>query len=295
MLNQPIEPVAAATATTAAVSSPVVETIAQETVSTANTAVEQVNTTNSAITPHALDGAQLSPQAQEEIIAQQEAVNKKVQEMIVKMQELMNSGKTEEASAVAQELANYVESNGIDVEDYSGYTSDKNTLDATDYAYSDIPDYNPVSSGGSGSAGTIDGAVLPNSGKIVSPLDKFRVTSNFGARNDPITGKASFHNGIDLAAAKGTAVKSVADGTVTRVSNDPDGYGNWVEVKHADGSTSRYAHLSAFGNIKVGQEIGAGTVIGAVGSTGHSTGPHLHFEYRDAKGKAIDPRKILDL
>ena len=136
-------------------------------------------------------------------------------------------------------------------------------------------------------AGYIEGEVKPPSGTIVQPLDNLRVTSEFGPR----WGKQ--HNGIDFGAAQGTPVKSVMDGTVTRVANDPGGYGNWVEVKHADGSTSRYAHLSAFGKIKVGQDIGAGTVIGAVGSTGNSTGPHLHFEWRK-NGTPVNPRGVFN-
>lgn len=136
-------------------------------------------------------------------------------------------------------------------------------------------------------AGQIDGPVQPPSGKIVPPLDNLRVTSEFGPR------WGTQHSGIDFGAPSGTPIKSVADGTVTRVANDPGGYGNWVEVKHADGSTSRYAHMSAFGKIKVGQEIGAGTVLGAVGSTGNSTGPHLHFEWRK-NGVAVNPRNVFN-
>jgi murein DD-endopeptidase MepM/ murein hydrolase activator NlpD len=154
----------------------------------------------------------------------------------------------------------------------------------------------PMTPGGSSSpAGVINGPVVPFNGKTVKPLDNYTVTSEFGPRNDPITGKASFHSGIDLAAPSGTPIKAVADGTVTKIQSDPDGYGNWVEIKHADGSTTRYAHMSAFGNIKVGQEVGAGSIIGAVGSTGHSTGPHLHFEWRDANGNAMNPRQRMEL
>lgn len=139
-------------------------------------------------------------------------------------------------------------------------------------------------------AGQIDGQVNPYNGKTVRPLDSYRVTSEYGENRGSYV-----HNGIDLAAPSGTPIKSVADGVVTRVQSDNGGYGNWVEVKHSDGSTTRYAHMSAFGNIKVGQEIGAGSVIGAVGSTGNSTGPHVHFEWRDANGRAVNPRSRMSL
>jgi len=138
-------------------------------------------------------------------------------------------------------------------------------------------------------AGQINGPVLPFNGTRVKPLDNYRVTSEFGEDRGNHR-----HTGIDLAAASGTPIKAAADGTVTRVATDAGGYGNWVEVKHSDGSVTRYAHMSAFGNIKVGQEVGAGSVLGAVGSTGNSTGPHLHFEWRDANGKAMDPRLMLN-
>lgn len=138
-------------------------------------------------------------------------------------------------------------------------------------------------------AGQVDGEIKPPNGRLVPPLDNYTVTSEFGAdRGD------HDHQGIDLAAPAGTPVKAVADGTVTRIANDPDGYGNWVEIQHSDGSRSRYAHLSAFGKIKVGQRIGAGSVIGAVGSTGRSTGPHLHFEWRTPQNVAVNPRRVMN-
>lgn len=147
----------------------------------------------------------------------------------------------------------------------------------------------PSAAGEAPATGEIDGEVKPPNGKIVPPLDNFRVTSEFGPR------WGSQHSGIDLAAPTGTPIKAVMDGTVSRVANDPSGYGKWVEIRHSDGSTSRYAHMSAFGNIKQGQEIGAGTVIGAVGSTGRSTGPHLHFEWRKNNGQvAVNPRGVFN-
>jgi len=138
-------------------------------------------------------------------------------------------------------------------------------------------------------AGGINGAIQPFNGQTVRPVDGGRVSSEFGPR----WGK--MHKGIDIAAPTGTPIKSAADGVISRVANDPNGYGNWVEVKHPDGTSTRYAHMSQFGNIKVGQHVGAGSVIGAVGSTGHSTGPHLHFEVRDKNGNAINPRAKMNI
>jgi murein DD-endopeptidase MepM/ murein hydrolase activator NlpD len=146
-----------------------------------------------------------------------------------------------------------------------------------------------------GKAGLISGTNTNNSvygpnGITMKPLDKYNVSSEFG--NRPSMG--DFHTGIDLAAPAGSPIRAMKGGTVTKVANDPKGYGNYVEIKHPDGSTTRYGHMSSFGNVKVGMQIGGGSVLGAVGSTGRSTGPHLHFEYRDANGTAIDPRKVMN-
>ncbi|MBI2265367.1 MAG: M23 family metallopeptidase [Armatimonadetes bacterium] len=143
----------------------------------------------------------------------------------------------------------------------------------------------PNEAGGATASG--GGEVIPYNGKQVKPLENYRVSSEFGPRN----GKQ--HSGIDLAAPMGTAVRSFRDGEVVRVANDPSGYGNYIDVKHPDGTTSRYAHLSAQ-NVQVGQKVGAGSTIGKVGSTGNSTGPHLHFEVRDASGNPMNPRKVMN-
>ena len=120
--------------------------------------------------------------------------------------------------------------------------------------------------------------------------DMSRVSSNFGNRRDPFTGKRAFHGGIDFPAARGTPVLSAGEGTVTFVGRK-SGYGNVVEVTHAPGLITRYGHLSAF-IAKTGQKVTAGTPIARVGSTGRSTGPHLHFEVR-RKDVALDPTSFL--
>jgi len=134
-------------------------------------------------------------------------------------------------------------------------------------------------------AGATGGGVQPFNGNTVRPVDGGRVSSEFGPR------WGRMHKGVDIAVPTGTPVKSYADGVVSRMANDPDGYGKWMEVKHQDGTSSRYAHLSEYGNVKVGQNVGAGSVIGKSGNSGHSTGPHLHFEVRDSKGNATNPRE----
>lgn len=116
------------------------------------------------------------------------------------------------------------------------------------------------------------------------------VSSPFGERNHPISGSSKMHHGIDIAADKGQEIYAVRSGTVT-FAGSKGGYGNTVEIRHADGTTSRYAHADKI-HVRVGDRIQAGECVADVGSTGHSTGPHLHFEIR-AFGRSIDPISYL--
>nr|HEX4316691.1 peptidoglycan DD-metalloendopeptidase family protein [Kofleriaceae bacterium] len=118
-------------------------------------------------------------------------------------------------------------------------------------------------------------------------------TSGFGSRTDPVHGTTGqMHPGFDLAAPTGTPVGAAAGGTITHAG--PAGtYGNLVIVKHASGYETRYAHLSKV-TVKEGDEVQPGQQIGNVGTTGYSTGPHLHFEVRH-DGKPIDPAPMLPL
>ena len=119
-------------------------------------------------------------------------------------------------------------------------------------------------------------------------LGSFRISSHFGHRH------MGDHKGVDLAAAEGTPVRAVLPGEVS-FAGDKQGYGQVVYVKHPDGSESRYAHLSAI-DVQVGDAVGPGQgPVGRVGSTGRSTGPHLHLELRDAEGHAQDPLAALGL
>jgi hypothetical protein len=130
---------------------------------------------------------------------------------------------------------------------------------------------------------------LRNSG-FRSPLDSFKLTSPFGRRRDPISGRSSSHNGLDLSAPVGTEVYATRGGVVTELGQDTI-YGKYVIVKHTDNWVSLYGHLSKI-DVSLQSRVESGTIIGRVGSTGRSTGPHLHFELRQ-NGKAQDPGKYL--
>lgn len=117
------------------------------------------------------------------------------------------------------------------------------------------------------------------------------VSSSYGYRSDPFTRRAAFHAGLDFKGSIGAPIRAAADGTVI-FTGRKGGYGNLIEVRHDNGLTTRYAHLSAF-KVKPGQKVSIGQHIGAMGSTGRSTGPHLHFEVRQG-GKPLNPRAILE-
>lgn len=123
----------------------------------------------------------------------------------------------------------------------------------------------------------------------VSDLD--RVGSGFGMRKDPIDSTMKMHKGIDVAAPTGTKVYAAGSGKIIRISSSEDGYGNCIVIEHGYGFVSRYAHLSGF-KIKEGDEVKKGDLIGLVGSTGRSTGPHLHYEI-EKDGERIDPKKFI--
>lgn len=120
------------------------------------------------------------------------------------------------------------------------------------------------------------------------PLDRLHITSPFGVRIHPVTGARKMHSGIDYGSPKGSPVYAVAKGKV--VVSDYDQYsGNKIAIRHADNSTSYYMHLSSRG-VGVGAQVTGGQVIGRVGSTGRSTGPHLHLGFKNAQGQWINPR-----
>lgn len=123
-----------------------------------------------------------------------------------------------------------------------------------------------------------------------APVNAGYNSSSYGWRPDPFTGQKAFHKGLDFMADSGTPIHAAADGIVTQAERAPD-YGNIVRVDHGFGLDTRYAHLSGF-LVRVGDRVSKGQPIGTVGSTGRSTGPHLHYEVR-LNGVPLDPRKYL--
>ncbi len=115
-------------------------------------------------------------------------------------------------------------------------------------------------------------------------------TSGFGYRVDPFTRGLAMHTGIDFRDEWGAPVRATAPGRVTAAEWN-GAYGQMVEVEHKGGLATRYAHLSSI-TVSVGDEVTAGSVVGRLGSTGRSTGPHLHYEMR-VDGEAVDPQKWL--
>jgi murein DD-endopeptidase MepM/ murein hydrolase activator NlpD len=121
---------------------------------------------------------------------------------------------------------------------------------------------------------------------VAAPARNARLSSRFGNRRDPFTRRSAFHSGIDYAAPTGTPVYAPADGVVTRARRT-GGYGLMIELDHAHGLSTRFAHLSRM-LVSPGTQVRRGDVIGRIGSTGRSTGPHLHYEVRRGT-RAIDP------
>ncbi|MCK1360442.1 M23 family metallopeptidase [Bradyrhizobium sp. 199] len=130
-------------------------------------------------------------------------------------------------------------------------------------------------------------ALVPYRKPVIGEVE---FTSGFGVRSDPFLGRPAMHTGLDFRAATGDPVRVTAYGKVVSAGSS-GGYGRMVEVDHGNGLSTRYGHLSEI-NVKVGEIVKIGQVIGLVGSTGRSTGPHLHYETR-IEGEAVDPQKFL--
>ena len=129
---------------------------------------------------------------------------------------------------------------------------------------------------------------------LKTPVKAARISSHFGNRVHPILGYTKMHKGIDFAAPKGTPICSAGDGVITEVGTK-GGYGNYIKVKHSSSLSTLYAHLlKVHKEIKVGSKIKQGSVIAYVGSTGSSTGPHLHYEVHIA-GRPVNPLSIKTL
>jgi len=128
---------------------------------------------------------------------------------------------------------------------------------------------------------------------VRTPLDRMHVTSPFGYRIHPVYGYRRMHNGIDLRGPSGTPVYAVTSGVITKAKNNSNGYGNEVLIKHDNGMITQYAHLSKI-STSYGRKVKKGQLIGKVGSTGVSTGPHLHFGVKK-HGKWVNPRTNLKM
>jgi len=125
----------------------------------------------------------------------------------------------------------------------------------------------------------------------LQPVTQYRITSGFGVRSDPFNGSAALHTGIDLAGPMGEEIHASADGVVEKAGWG-GGYGNMIDIAHGHGIETRYGHLSAI-LVKPGQKVKRGDVIARMGSTGRSTGSHLHYEVR-IDGRAVNPVPFLE-
>lgn len=140
-----------------------------------------------------------------------------------------------------------------------------------------------------------DGLILPAPRFSVSvpsrmPVENVKLTSGYGMRDHPILRKRARHNGVDLAAVHGTPVYATADGMIGKAQYWGS-YGNYVQIEHGGALETRYGHLSAY-VVAAGDIVHKGELIGYVGSTGRSTGPHLHYEVR-VEGEPVDPRPYM--
>ncbi|MCA8236181.1 M23 family metallopeptidase [Burkholderia cenocepacia] len=138
----------------------------------------------------------------------------------------------------------------------------------------------------------LDGMPLAGA-RFAMPVAATRISSPFGARVHPVSGARHVHSGVDLAAPAGRAVHASERGVVTFIGTEPRGYGKYVVIRHDGGYASYYAHLSAFEpTLRTGARVMRGQRVGAVGSTGTATGPHLHFEVR-RHARLVDPIELV--
>ena len=124
----------------------------------------------------------------------------------------------------------------------------------------------------------------------VQPVQHLTFTSNFGIRSDPFRGSAAMHAGVDIPGPTGTPIYATADGIISHAARQ-GGYGNMIEINHGKGIATRYGHLSKI-IVSDNARVRRGQIIGLMGSTGRSTGPHLHYEVR-IDGRAVNPVPFL--
>lgn len=211
---------------------------------------------------------------EETVLNQQTEIKAQKDELIAQNQAVVN----EYAAIVESEAAMATE---IEAQ-LTAYYAEQERLAAEAAAQQSQAGDGASNAGGGGSAApdisySTSGYVWPVSGPITSP---------FGYRTHPIFGNQSFHSGVDIGASSGTSVAAAGSGTVISAGWN-GGYGNCVIIDMGNGVSSLYGHLSSI-YVSSGQTVSAGQSIGAVGSTGNSTGPHLHFEMR-SYGTAVNP------
>ncbi|HZS49143.1 MAG TPA: peptidoglycan DD-metalloendopeptidase family protein [Blastocatellia bacterium] len=143
----------------------------------------------------------------------------------------------------------------------------------------------------SASLATINTTASNSIDGMQAPLDTGRISSGFGMRVDPITGQHKYHEGIDIAAPAGTDIHAADAGQVV-FAGKQGGYGNTVIIQHSNGLRTRYAHAESL-TVREGDTVEAGQIVGRVGSTGRSTGSHLHFEVIQKDGQRLNPGKFL--
>ncbi|MCF7483318.1 M23 family metallopeptidase [Vibrio sp. J1-1] len=172
----------------------------------------------------------------------------------------------------------------FDVESVLGLADEELMLDENNLALEERID-----------AAAIDSAVRATMFRLIpndSPITYQRISSSYGSRINPISGKRHVHTGIDLTCKRGEEVLAPADGVVETVRPGNRGYGNYLTLRHSFGFMSSYAHLKHF-NVKSGEFVSKGDVIARCGNSGNSTGPHLHYEVRFL-GRALNPQYLMD-
>ena len=144
-------------------------------------------------------------------------------------------------------------------------------------------------------AAAVDSAVRATMFRLIpndSPMAYQRISSSYGSRTNPISGKRHVHTGIDLTCKRGEDIVAPADGVIETVRPSKKGFGNFITMRHSFGFMSSYAHLRKF-KVRSGQFVSKGDVIASCGNSGNSTGPHLHYEVRFL-GRSLNPQYLMD-
>ncbi|HCH0948605.1 TPA: M23 family metallopeptidase [Vibrio parahaemolyticus] len=172
----------------------------------------------------------------------------------------------------------------FDVESVLGLADEELSIDENNLALEERID-----------AAAIDSAVRATMFRLIpndSPVTYQRISSSYGSRINPISGRRHVHTGIDLTCKRGEEILAPADGVVETVRPGNKGYGNYLTLRHSFGFSSSFAHLNKF-NVKSGQFVSKGDVIAQCGNSGNSTGPHLHYEVRFL-GRTLNPQSLME-